>query len=1054
MMASMCTMIATLGMLGVGAVGPLTHVQSLTEHLDSPARLAVSATGLLVTDPRHDAIVRFDTAGAYVGTWSEPAGPLGVAVHPDGRILVSRRDDARVGVYDGAFTFLRYLGAGNPMVTFVRPTDLAVDATTGRIYVVDSGGDRVYAFAPDESLALILGVRGGLNSQFKYPAAIAVDSAHGRILVADQDNFRVQVFSTSGLFQFKFGYRIKFLPGGTSEGWFARTAGLAVDLQGNIYVTDGLMSTLRVFNASGLELSKLLDYGAGPGPGHLRTPADVAVDASGRVVLANSNTGSVDIYAAPARATLAGLPGKRATGTNLSETDRRLALLLQPTAMIDVGESPSAGSTDERALTTYDAPHMLSDVICGRCHDVDAEPGGHLGLAAGQTNLCLSCHTTGGHAVVTAFRSADAADPYGTNPAVADGRGTSHAWGVAAVNAAADSVGPVAGGEMARYLDGGNIKCATCHNQHNNSAGTPFLRVSNTSDAMCKECHAPRNRGPGQGGSHAVGFTYPANTGEYPDASTNGLPPLPGGRIECTTCHGVHGADSGGAHAGTGDGMLLRGANDGTLCRTCHTEHIGHTPSDAWQPTCTDCHDVHDPANANLSLVAANVFNQTMGVNKPVVFTGETGPHSFADGDPATVDGICEVCHTATTYHKQDGTGVAHNGGQNCTECHPHSGGFMPVGGACDSCHGAPPATGAHLMHYGADVGQASYGGTANLSTPAGYAFGCGTCHPLSASLHRNGVVDVELHNATAPGGTLKSLNPPTAAYTPGGTAQTDDHGISYTLGNCSNIYCHSRTDWSSSDPVSTPLMDPTHGWPLLDAHGNLTYAPYVVTESKVYTTINWGDGPRDCNGCHRNNPQTAYPAVQAGVGNSHGWVDDYGYEDLHAWNMGFDPLTCRVCHYATVTAPMSWTRDAADITHFADAPIADKTRHVNGVKDVAFDAADPVVYAGWGTPVTYDLSGMTYDPQTKTCAAAPCHQGQTTPEWGKPYRWWVDVECDQCHRYGTWPPGKFSSYPRGGRGSGCPGGSCRDCHDGHRSDRLGTAAIRPQSAEASVNQR
>ncbi len=39
---------------------------------------------------------------------------------------------------------------------------------------------------------------------------------------------------------------------------------------------------------------------------------------------------------------------------------------------------------------------------------------------------------------------------------------------------------------MSRYLDGdGNIKCSTCHNQHNTDYGSAYLRVSNEGDAMC-----------------------------------------------------------------------------------------------------------------------------------------------------------------------------------------------------------------------------------------------------------------------------------------------------------------------------------------------------------------------------------------------------------------------------------------------------------------------------------------------------------------------------------------------------------------------------------------
>ncbi|MCP4592462.1 MAG: hypothetical protein GY842_17145, partial [bacterium] len=273
------------------------HELSLTGPLDSPARLAVTDSEILVTDPRNDAIVRFELDGTYLGTWSEPAGPLGVAVSTNGTIYVSRRDDGQVGVYDSAFTFLRFLGEGIPMVNFVGPTELVADEVSGRIYVVDSGGDRIYGFESDESLGLLLGTRGSGPGEFKYPSALAVDSVNNRILVADQDNYRVQVFSPTGIFQFKFGYRIKYTVGGGIEGWLPRTAGLAVDATGRIFVADASMGTLRVFNSTGTELEKVLNYGFAVGD--LRTPCAVGFDATGRLLVSNSNAAGVEIYSVP-----------------------------------------------------------------------------------------------------------------------------------------------------------------------------------------------------------------------------------------------------------------------------------------------------------------------------------------------------------------------------------------------------------------------------------------------------------------------------------------------------------------------------------------------------------------------------------------------------------------------------------------------------------------------------------------------------------------------------------------------------------------------------------
>ncbi|MCO6436047.1 MAG: SMP-30/gluconolactonase/LRE family protein [Phycisphaerae bacterium] len=960
-------------------VAPLEHVASLNEMLRSPARVAVSSDGqVLVTDPSRRQIVRFDALGNLLGSWPVPERPIGLAVHPDGRYFVSYRDEPGVGIYDSTFTRIGLLGEGQPLVAFTRPTDIDVATDTGRIYVVDSGADRIYGFESTGGLALIFGTHGEGLGQFQYPSAIAVDEERSRLLVADQDNFRVQVFSTSGLLLGRFGFRNKYLPSGGQEGWLPRTQGIAVDDQGYIYLADALMNTVRIFAPNGMELGKVIEHGQAAGA--VRTPCDLALSPDGqRLYVASTNTSTVEIFATPTLPAPRGMSIEivgdgHTAGTNDSAHDTEFRRTkeargvtkekgLRPShaepshvdSLADSGHTPIAGFA---VLSSYEGPHMINaTVICGRCHGIAGQPGGNPATLEGQITLCMSCHSSGGQAMSTPLNAADII--HGN-----DGPGRSHPWGVPAVNEDFGSTGPHAGGDMAAYLaSGGLIKCGTCHDQHSNDAGSPYLRVRNTRGSMCKECHTGRS---------------------------------------------------------------------------------DHTPDSAWQPNCNECHAPHDSSSYNLSLIATSVENRTLDMMMPVVFTARTGPGSFDDGNPASNDGICQVCHTATAYHRYDGSSAGHHGGSDCTACHPHEDGFLATGGACDACHGAPPATGAHLAHFGGTAEDANYGGVENLSLPASHVFQCGNCHPHASSRHLNGTVEIELYYPGAPPDSLKGRNPATAEYTPGPVAHTDVNGIPYSLGSCSNVYCHSQTVWSSPTPISAPLVDSGTGFPILDANGNLTYDPYSVTESRDYAVVSWGDSALGCNACHRNNPQTSFPDVRAGVGNSHGWIDDFGYEDLHAWNMGFDPLTCRVCHFATVQDEMTWVRDAQDITHFDDAPIADRSIHVNGAIEVVFDPVNPVVYPATGRTYEYNLATAAYDPSSKTCSNVGCHLNQAAPEWGKPYRWWDPFECDQCHQYGgPWPRGSseivleqptmhFDPIELEKSASSGDPAICTRCHQGH----------------------
>lgn len=346
----------------------------------------------------------------------------------------------------------------------------------------------------------------------------------------------------------------------------------------------------------------------------------------------------------------------------------------------------------------------------------------------------------------------------------------------------------------------------------------------------------------------------------------------------------------------------------------------------------------------------------------------------------------------------------------DCESCHsdPHGANWQ----GCSGCHQSPPSTGSHLAHYDdAPSMTLRYGDTEVHSTAGAYKFGCGNCHPLDRVKHRDGTVEVELYDPAAPPGSIKANNPPEAAYDP--TAHT-----------CANVYCHSGYSVTSG-VVGLPLTSPSSpvppGYQLNGSYvmdetcSNLTYDPYTVEVTRTYTvTPMWGTSGTftTCTECHAFPLTTYYPAVQAGVGDSHQWVDDWGWNWRHAFNMSSDPLPCRTCHYNTVTqaGATRWTtgENGASIIAYDPVSLASRAAHVNGTPDVAFDTVDPVIYF---RNDVFSLAGATYDPATKTCSDVICHYNPAGPIrlWQKKVRWggpWRDehesgAECDVCHRMG-----------------------------------------------------
>lgn len=385
----------------------------------------------------------------------------------------------------------------------------------------------------------------------------------------------------------------------------------------------------------------------------------------------------------------------------------------------------------------------------------------------------------------------------------------------------------------------------------------------------------------------------------------------------------------------------------------------------------------------------------------------------------------------------------------DCHVCHGDHHGSGWTG--CSGCHDSPPQTASHRKHYDSNpLLIEHYGDTSVASTAEVYQFGCGNCHPLDKTKHADGILQVELYNATAPAGSLKAKNPSSAAYTPGTNITTYPSKVgggltfSYSDGTCSNIYCHSGYTVTSS-PVSMPLTYPENpippGYKLNTSSGinyimdetcsNLTYSPYTVNYQRVYTTTpGWGTTGSftTCSECHEFPLTTFYPSVDAAVGDSHQWVSSFGNVRLHAYNkgsvVGGGPLSCRTCHYSTVTQTGTVStvyKNGAWIVQYGPVALSSRVMHVNGVSDVAFDTVNPIVYRYWDwgagqyLDYQYSLASASYDPPTKTCTNVACHyyiptdkaKWQQQVKWGGPFR--EDGEgvpgkrqmCDVCHRMG-----------------------------------------------------
>ncbi|MBI4911526.1 MAG: hypothetical protein HY823_02210 [Acidobacteria bacterium] len=311
---------------------------------------------------------------------------------------------------------------------------------------------------------------------------------------------------------------------------------------------------------------------------------------------------------------------------------------------------------DLRNPTTYASTLRLENgtLMCSTCHDQHLQAlkpfAGTGTYTPGVTNnwhfqrvlndtdqMCVDCHAP--------------------RNVIAKG-GTSHPVGSLAITASSgDWKVPTSA-----VRDSNNFtRCQSCHKVHHTTTNDGnLLRITNSANALCDDCHTYRSAGaavtgnhfhsttgviwPG-GESHTIGgVTIPAST--YPAQAA-------GSRGYCANCHVPHGWPDAADNTKHYARMLVQ--QPSTLCLTCHdaTPQVGATNVEAEiskairhpierttgrTVTCGDCHNPHKAA-ATPSASAdskSHKYSTTATSTRNQILTTFTGPLVGADGVRAT----------------------------------------------------------------------------------------------------------------------------------------------------------------------------------------------------------------------------------------------------------------------------------------------------------------------------------------------------------------------------------------------------------------------------------
>ena len=184
----------------------------------------------------------------------------GLAMDDNDRLFVTDAKLHHVLVFNAKHEVEASFGAEE----LVSPSGIALDTTNRFAYVVDTQQDQVLVFDADSYKFLrrigTAGKKHTLTSpgDFSLPTNVAVDG-EGNIYVTDTLNNRVESFDADGNFIKEFG------SSGDGPGRFARPKGIIVDSDGHIWVADEIQSRVQVFDKEGQLLIYLGQQGTYPG---------------------------------------------------------------------------------------------------------------------------------------------------------------------------------------------------------------------------------------------------------------------------------------------------------------------------------------------------------------------------------------------------------------------------------------------------------------------------------------------------------------------------------------------------------------------------------------------------------------------------------------------------------------------------------------------------------------------------------------------------------------------------------------------------------------------
>jgi len=302
-------------------------------ELGTPYGMAVDSKGnLYVADTKVGGVFIFnpeskDTGFIKHGVDAKFGRIFGLAIDDSDRLFISDGQYNHVLVFNSKHKLEGVFGEG----VMIDPNGLAIDEQNRFLYVANTGSDQVLVYDADTfKLLRKIGTAGKNRTlttpgDFAAPTNVAVDG-DGNLYVSDTLNDRVEEFDADGAFIRAFGKN------GDGPGQFARPKGIAVDCDGYVWVADAMTNRLQIFTKEG-ELRLVVSGGFGTLPGQFQSLAGLYIDKNNRVFTSEQLLGRVQMFRYITNAEAQ------------AEYDRRKALAKSPAEAKPVASAPAPGAS-------------------------------------------------------------------------------------------------------------------------------------------------------------------------------------------------------------------------------------------------------------------------------------------------------------------------------------------------------------------------------------------------------------------------------------------------------------------------------------------------------------------------------------------------------------------------------------------------------------------------------------------------------------------------------------------------------------------------------------